>query len=215
MACPTFLPRDRARNEIGLSPENRVALFVGRFCREKAPERFVSLVARLVPEFPRLRGVMIGSGDTKPQLVDLAAALGVSDRLIFFETSKASAYMRAANLLVVPSRLEGFAYTMVEALAAGLPIVTYDVGGTDDLVVDGRTGYVVPQGDEGALAQRAGEILSSPDRQEKMAKAARDAFPRFELDAMLERIASVYDSLRASRSFGRAGLTDAVRRPSA
>jgi len=214
MARPDFLPRDRARAELGLAPDDQVALFVGRFCPQKAPERFVGLLSKLAPDRPRLRGVLIGGGDTKPELVDLAAALGVSDRLLFFETSKASAYMQAADLLVVPSRLEGFPYTMIEALAAGLPIVTYHVGGADDLVVNARTGYVVPQGDEGALALRVGEILGSPDLQSNMAKAARDVFPRFELETMLNQIAGVYGSLRPSLVHSRAGLANTVRRPS-
>ncbi len=212
MRCPEFLLGDRARIGIGLEPEHRVAMFIGRFCREKAPERFVSLIAALAPRFPELRGVLIGGGESKPEVVELAAALGVSDRLIFFETSRASTYMRAADLLVVPSRLEGFAYTMIEALAAGLPIVSYDVGGADDLVVDARTGYVVPQGDEGALAFRAGEIIDSPDLQSSMAKAARDVFERFELDTMLERIANVYGSLRKPLVHGTADMPNGTRR---
>ena len=132
-----------------------------------------------------------------PELVDLAAALRVSDRLIFFETSRASTYMRAADLLVMPSRLEGFAYTMIEALAAGLPIVTYNVGGADDLVIQAHTGYVVPQGDEGVLAQHAGEIIGNPSLQLNMAIAAQDHYQRFKLDAMLDHIAGVYSTLQA------------------
>lgn len=209
---PGFLSREQARREIGLRPEHRVALFVGRFCAQKAPERFVGLVAALAPRHPDLRGVLIGGGDAKGALVEMAAALGIPDRLLFFETAKAAAYMRAADLLVVPSRYEGFAYTMIEALAAGLPIVSYDVGGADDLLLDARTGYVVPQGDDGALALGAGEILGDPDLRRQMAKAAQERFQRFDLPTMLDGIAKVYDGLRTPLAQAGGDLAEATGR---
>lgn len=200
MLAPDFLPRERARAEIDLGPDDQVALFVGRFCHQKAPERFVNLIARLAEERPNLRGVMIGSGEDKPALVAQVEALDIADRLKFLETSRASAYMTAADLLVVPSRYEGFAYTMIEALAAGLPIVTYDVGGADDLVVRAHNGHVVPQGDKEALACRCAEVLDSAEIRSRMAEAARERFRQFDLDTMLDRISGVYEALRARQA---------------
>ncbi len=212
MAPPNFLSRELAREKIGLGPKDRVAFFVGRFCHQKAPERFIGLIAALAPQHPDLRGVLIGNGDSKQELIERAAALGVSDRLVFFETANASAHMQAADLLVVPSRYEGFAYTMIEALAAGLPIVSYDVGGADDLVFGARTGYVVAQGEEHALAFRAGDIIGDPEMQSKMAKAARERFQRFDLATMLDRITVVYERLRERQvELGR-GSTEASTR---
>lgn len=196
MVRPALLPRDQVRSELGLKPEDQVALFVGRFCHQKAPERFLRLVATLAPQHPELRGVLIGGGDSKPKLIELATVENISDRVVFFDTPKASAYMQAADLLVVPSRYEGFAYSMIEGLAAGLPMVTYDIGGADDLVVEGQTGYIVPQDEEAALFDRAGAIIGTPELQSGMAKAAREHFQRFELATMINRIASVYDSLQ-------------------
>ncbi len=194
IARPTFLSRDRARIDIGLRPEHQVALFVGRFCHPKAPERFVSLVAALAPKCPDLRGVLIGGGELKLELVELAAALGVLDRILFFETAKASAYMQAADLLVVPSRYEGFPYAMLEALAAGLPIVTYDVGGALEVVKPGVNGFVIAQGNAGMLAIRTADILNRADLRAAMSTAAREMFRAFSLRSMVDRTFAVYSS---------------------
>ena len=210
MLPPGFLPREQARREIGLGTEHRVALFVGRFCPQKAPERFVALISNLALGRPTLRGVMIGGGPTKQALIDRTAALEISDRVVFFESTKASSYMRAADLLVVPSRYEGFPYTMIEALAAGLPIITYDVGGADDLVVRAHNGYVVPQDDKSALAFRCAEVLDDAKVRSGMAEAARDRFRLFDLDTMLDRIAGVYAGLQADRLATRQGVAKAA-----
>ncbi|MDJ0944223.1 MAG: glycosyltransferase [Kiloniellales bacterium] len=206
LAAPDLLPRACARAELGLGPEHRVALFVGRFCHAKAPERFLDLLAALAPERPDLRGVVIGGGERRPALVARAAALGLTDRLVFFETARAAAYMPAADLLLVPSRYEGFAYTMIEALAAGLPIVTYEVGGADDLVLRAHNGHIVPQGDAAGLAFRAAEILDEPAVGARMSAAARERYRLFQPAEMLDRIARVYERLRprpAGRAAGR------------
>lgn len=192
MKRPALLSREDARKEIGLSPNCCAALFVGRFCHQKAPERFIDLITDLFQDRPKLNGVMIGGSEGKSALIARATKLGILGRLIFFQTTKAAAYMQAADLLIIPSRYEGFAYTMIEALAAGLPIVTYDVGGASDIVKCGVNGYVVSQGDTVTFAMRTAELLDRADLRAAMATAARERFFIFSLQSMTDRIASVY-----------------------
>ena len=200
VAVPAFLPRQDARHHLGLRTDDEVLLFVGRFCRQKAPERFIKLVAELAPTRPKLRGVLIGSGEQEADLFALARTLGIDKRLVFFRSPRAASLMRAAEALIVPSRYEGFAYTMLEALAAGLPIVTYDVGGAKDMIVEGVDGHIVPQGDAVALADFTGRVLENPDVRIEMAKAAEARFGLFRQDQMLSRLADLYDRVLVEQS---------------
>ena len=113
------------------------------------------------------------------------------------ETGAAAAYMKAADLLVVPSRHEGLSYSMVEGMAAGLPVLSFDVAGTSMAIVQGESGYVVPQGNEFQLALSAGAMIDSPRLRASMAAAARARFALFDLDAMIDRTIGVYERVRA------------------
>ena len=192
MAEPAFLARAQARAELDLPAGAEVVLFVGRFVHAKSPERFLRLVAALAAARPALFGVLIGSGAAKGQLSRQAQDLGIFERLRFFETNRASAYMKAADLLVVPSRYEGLAYTMIESLAAGLPLVAFDVPGSASVVRQGETGFVVPQGDEAALAHHAARLLDDPAGRSRLSVAARWHFGNFRLGTMIDRTQELY-----------------------
>ncbi len=193
IAEPAFIDRNEARRQIGLSETDDVALFVGRFVYAKSPERFISAMARIAPKRPSFKAVLIGSGDEKPALVEMSRQLGIGDHVVFFETANAAAYMAAADLLVIPSRYEGLSYTMIEALAAGLPIVTFDVSGASELVDHRHSGYIVPQGNEDLLAKRVDRLIEDRDLRSRMAVASRQRFHKFSLESMIGMTNSVYD----------------------
>ena len=190
---PDFIDREEARRQIGLSVTDNVALFVGRFVYAKSPERFISVMTRIALDRPNFKAVLIGSGEEKPALVEMSQQLGVGDQFVFFETTNAAAYMRAADVLVVPSRYEGLSYTMIEALAAGLPIVTFDVSGSEDLVDHRHSGYIVPQGNEDLMAKRVAKLIEDDDLRASMTDASRQRFGQFSLDSMVVMTNSVYD----------------------
>ena len=195
VAPPDFLARAQARAKLGLSPEADVALFAGPFVRAKGPSRFLQLIGRLAKERPRLQAAMLGGGGTAA-LLDQANELGIADRLKILETDRPADYMKAADLLVLPSRHEGLSYTMIEGIAAGLPILSYDVAGTSMAIVQGESGYVVPQGNAFQLAMSAGAMIDSPRLRASMAAAAKARFALFDLDAMIDRTISVYEAVR-------------------
>lgn len=196
LAMPDFFTRARARRALGLSPKADVALFAGDFVQAKGPERFLRLIGQLAEQRPQLQAAMIGRGDTSP-LLHQAAELGIADRLKVFETDAPAGYMKAADLLVLPSRHEGLSYSMIEGIAAGLPILSFDVAGTSMAIIQGESGYVVPQGNEFQLAMSAAAMIDSPPLRASMAAAARARFSLFDLDAMIDRTIGVYERVRA------------------
>lgn len=205
LAMPDFIERWRARAELGLSPDADVALFAGRFVEAKGPERFLRLIGQLAQDRPRLQAAMIGTGDTA-ELRRQAGELGIAERLKILQSDAAAGYMKAADLLVLPSRHEGLSYTMIEGIAAGLPILSFDVAGTSMAIVQGESGYVVPQGNEFQLAMSAGAMIDSPPLRASMAAAARARFALFDFDAMIDRTIGVYERVRAPVSFATCGL---------
>lgn len=107
-------------------------------------------------------------------------------------------HLAGADLFVLPSRSEGFSNAIIEAMAASLPVVATDVGGNAEAVQSGRTGLIVPPEDAEALAQAMLTLLSDPQKASDMGAAGRKMVAeRFTVDAMMNRIVGVYDSLLA------------------
>jgi glycosyltransferase involved in cell wall biosynthesis len=104
--------------------------------------------------------------------------------------------LRASDLFVHPSREEGFSNAILEAMAAGLPVVACDVGGNPEAVTDGETGRMVPSRDAAAFASAIAEFLADPEKRKAMGEAGRRrAIERFSLDRMVGEMESLYESL--------------------
>jgi glycosyltransferase involved in cell wall biosynthesis len=97
------------------------------------------------------------------------------------------------DLFVLSSRREGLPNSILEAMAVGLPVVTTDVAGTGELVLDGHTGYVVPQGDVERLAQAMVTLVADQKLRQRMAQAGRERIERaFSFTQRLQRIEELY-----------------------
>jgi glycosyltransferase involved in cell wall biosynthesis len=104
--------------------------------------------------------------------------------------------LRGAEVFVHPSLAEAFPYAILEAMAAGIPIVASNVGGIGEAVIDGQSATLVPPGQSGALGQALVAALDDPARQAEIAQAARTRFERyFTFETMLDRLISVYAQL--------------------
>ena len=102
----------------------------------------------------------------------------------------------ALDIFVLPSRSEGLSNTILEAMAAGLPVVATNVGGADELVTDGLTGLLVPRADSTALANALGALATDPSRRGVMGRAARDrAVHEFSVDRMVTQYGNLYSRL--------------------
>jgi glycosyltransferase involved in cell wall biosynthesis len=140
-------------------------LYLGRVKKYKGLDVLIQTVALLKDRFPRVRLEVAGSGDDVPRLSEIAATLGVSDRVKFLgrvtEAEKISLYKR--SMVALNSSLkEGWGLTSIEANGCGTPVVASDVPGLCDSVKDGETGFLVPFGDASAMADRVGRILGNP-----------------------------------------------------
>jgi glycosyltransferase involved in cell wall biosynthesis len=147
------------------------------------------------------RFVIAGAGAERARLESQAAALGVHERVQFLgHRADVPALLAAADAFVLPSLFEGTPLALLEAMAAGKPIVTSAIPGTDEIVTDGETGLLVRAGNSDALADALRRIVAEPELRARLGAAARRrAETEHSAVASTRRIAVVYDEVLRER----------------
>lgn len=192
--------RRRTRARLGLPPEGRVLLFVGRLTPQKRPLDLVRAFARLAPAEPDARLVLCGEGELRAPLERAIAALGLAGQVELRGAVEGVAdYYRAADAFALPSAAEGAPNSLLEAMASGLACVATPVGAVPELIEPERSGLLVPVGDEDALAQ-ALRALADPGRRARLGAAARArALAELSLEAVALRYAELFRAALAER----------------
>lgn len=198
---------DETPGDLGLATEAPRALFVGSIVRRKGVDVLLEAWRRVTEKLPKARlylaGPMGGGGtDDASEFVRACRGLverhsmGDNVRFLGRQRSMAPLY-RVVHTVLFPSRREGFPNVLLEAMASGTPPVTARIpGSTDVSVQDGRTGYVVPQEDPEALADRALTLLRDADTRRRMARAARTrAVERYALPTIADEHVKLYRRL--------------------
>lgn len=148
-----------------LPAESLVMLGIMRFTREKNPDGFIRVAARLIAEFPTLFVILIGDGEMRGELTQLATSLQILDRIILpGKIDEPAPYLAQANCLLGPSHIEGFPNVVLEAQQYGLPLVCSNAGGTAEALSPLLTNCLVPPGDENAMYNKLRDYLRSPEQ---------------------------------------------------
>lgn len=191
------LPRDDARRALGLPLDAFVVGWVGRLSAEKGPDVFTRALPPL-RDLP-LQAAVLGDGVERARLVELAARLGVAPRMRWHGAVPDAAHLfRAFDVLVNSSRMEGTPIVLLEAMAAGTPIVATRVGGVPDLVGDGEA-LLVPSEDAGSLAAAIRDVRDRPDAAAARAASARERLHReLSVGPWVDAYQQVYGAARAA-----------------
>ncbi len=188
------------RDELNLRQAFPVIGYVGRIMPEKDLETWLRAAALVAKQYPHARFVLVGEGKdgiTLGQLKQLAAELGIADRTYFpgYRSDLLPVYA-AFDLFVLSSRREGLPNSILEAMAMGLPVVTTDVGGAKEIVVDGQTGYVLPQGDVEGIARGLMALAENGSSRQRMSMAGRMRVEReFSFSIRLRLIEALYEKI--------------------
>jgi glycosyltransferase involved in cell wall biosynthesis len=175
-----------------------VALCVSNFYSYKGHEELVEAAARVVLVVPNIIFLLVGRDSGTMEATRARVRERGIEGSVRFVGSRTDVpdLLRASDLFVHPSREEGFSNAILEAMAAGLPVVACDVGGNPEAVVDGETGRLVPSRNAAAFASAVAELLADPEKRKAMGEAGRfRATERFSLDRMVGEMESLYDSL--------------------
>jgi len=160
-------------------PKGPVILSVGRWLaseRYKGMDTLILALPRLLLQWPNLQLAMVGSGDDRAWLENLARENGVRLHVHFLADlayEQLSACYAACDIFALPSRGEGFGFVYLEAMARAKPVIGGAHGGAPEVILDGETGYLVHHGDTGQLAASLDALLSDPDLARRMGERGR------------------------------------------
>lgn len=185
--------REPWRREHGFSGDDFLVASVARLEPQKNPEALIGAFARSLSGFPGSHLLMAGDGSLGDSARRAAQSRGVAGRVHFLGAcADVAALLAASDLFALASRWEGSPLTILEAMAARLPVVATAVGGVPELVEDGVTGVLVPSGDEEALGGALASLAHQPERRRAMAEAAGARVARFSVEAMVQAYAELF-----------------------
>ncbi len=192
------LPRGTLRREANWSSDSRVVGIVGRLVAIKDVDTFIDAAALLASRTTDIRFAVVGDGEERTRLEARAVAI-LGDRIHFFGWRKDTAAVFGDLDMVVNTSLnEGTPVALIEALAAGRPVVASAVGGTPDLLDGGRFGTLVPARSPAGLAKAIGEALDASENSLRMTAEGRAAvLKRYSLARLLDDMAALYRELLA------------------
>ena len=174
-------------------------LFIGEVRALKGPDVFIEALAALAAEGRPATAWMVGQGPERAEMEALAAAKGLGDRLAFRDPMPARQAFALARTVVIPSRAESMPYIVLEAVAAGRPIVTTRVGGIPE-IFGPEAGRLIPPGDAAALTAAMREQLAGAQGALAVAEGLREQIRAgFSLEAMAAAIDGVYRSVTITR----------------
>lgn len=203
---PNFVDLDRFRPKPSDDIRRKLGA-EGRFVVTHVSNyRPVKRVPDVVTGFANLRSkteailVLVGDGPELDPAVELAEELGVREDLrILGKMTDLEKILQASDLFFLPSRAESFGLAALEAQACGVPVIGYRAGGLPEVVVDGESGVLCPEGQDVCLGGIAADILGDPDRHAAMCRAARRNAERFALQPILERYENALRCLVSGR----------------
>ncbi len=191
------------RAELGVPRDALVVGTVGNLRPIKGHRYLLQAALAVTRELPSARFLLIGAEepDTGHTLREYCHDAGLEQHVIFLGRRRdVPRLLPAMDIFCLPSLSEGMSRSLLEAMAAGLPVAATAVGGNREVVLDGETGYLVPPEDPQALARALLSLARDSERRREMGEAARLRVRRhFDVTAMLERYANLYHSLLGSR----------------
>lgn len=191
--------RAAARAALGLPPHALVVAHVAAFRPEKGHDVLLRAAARVVAGEPRAVFLLVGDGPTRAQVERAAHAAGLGAQVRFLgQRRDVPEILAASDLLTLTSRdrVETFPNCVLEGMASALPAVCTDVGSLREMVEDGQTGFLVPEGDDAALAERMLRLLGNETlRLEFGARARSQTAARFSSRRMVEAREALFERL--------------------
>jgi glycosyltransferase involved in cell wall biosynthesis len=184
---------DEVRRELGLETSHHVMTMVGTFKRQKGHEYLIDALRVVAAEHPELQVLLVGDGELLEDTRGRAADAGLSCVHFLGSRRDVDRLLAASDSFVLPSLWEGLPVALVEATAAGLPVIATDVSGSRKVVADGATGWLVPPGDPKALADAIDALLTDPARASAMGRAGRRrARERFSAANQADQLAALF-----------------------
>jgi len=185
------------RHELRIPETSRVLLSAGRLIPQKRQEDYIGACARLAGDFGDLHFLLAGDGPLRGALEALVAKTSLDERFHFLGVrDDLPELMSLATVFCLSSVYEGLSNVLMEAACLGVPVVATQASGNDEIIEDGRSGYLTPLRDQAALADRIAQLLNDPDQLREIGRnGRRRARERFSIARMVAEYEDAYLSL--------------------
>ena len=183
------------RGKLGLDKTAEIILFVGRLYPVKGLKYLIEAMKIISHEDSRANLVLVGGGDERRYLQKIVREFGLTECVFFIgqiPNSKIPECTLAADIFVLPSISEGFPNVILEAMAAGLPIVTTNVRGLPEIVKDGENGFVVEPQNSAQLAEKISLILSDKELRRKISANNKRRARQYSWETVVEKLEKIY-----------------------
>ena len=186
-----------AKTPFKIENEDRILMTVGRLHKQKGHCYLIQAVSKVRKEFPKVKLLITGEGEEENNLKKLVKALDLTNEVVFAGLrSDIEGILPMAELFILPSLWEGLPNALLEAMAAGKPVVATKVGGIPEIVVHGETGILIPPRDTDALAIAIIDLLQNRLKAKDMGEAGRiRAGKCFSIYKMIEKTENLYQEL--------------------
>jgi len=197
------VPRSEVRRSLGLEDHHVAVGTIARLFHLKGHDDLLDLAPDLCAKFPNLRFLWIGDGLLREPFEQRMKAMNLRDRFILtglVPPEKVPELTNAMDILVHSSRREGLARALPQGALAGKPVITYDIDGNREGLIDGQTGFLLPPFDKGKLAESLTKLMSDPGLPESMGRRGREfALGRFGADVMVKALDDLYRDIVPAR----------------
>lgn len=188
--APNWADREELRKRYGIENDEVVVGWISRFLPAKDPDLAIETFAEVAANNSHARFLMAGEGDLWDDAKEYAASLGLQNRLTFVGTVRPAEFFPALDIQFLSSLQEGLPYVLVEALFAGLPIVSTRVGGTHEIVRN--NGRVSNERDASELSDLLIDLINQPALRERMGEESLLLSKKFTIDSMVDSLVSLY-----------------------
>jgi glycosyltransferase involved in cell wall biosynthesis len=193
--------RDKSRRALGFAPEELVIGTIARLSPLKGHEFLVRAAPSIVAAWPQARFLLVGDGPLRERITSQVAAAGLSDRFKFVglvAPERIPALIAAMDVVVHVSLREGLARVLVQSLLVGRPVISYDVDGAREVVLDGETGFLLAPKSIDELVGAVGRLAADSELPARMGSTGRRLFAdRFRHERMVDDLHRLYERLLA------------------
>lgn len=193
------VPRDEVRKQLGLADDDIAVGTIARLFELKGHDDLLDLAPELCARFPKLKFLWVGDGLLRPAFERRIAEMKLTDRFILtglVPPTRIPELVNAMDIVAHPSRREGLARALPQGSLAGKPVVTYDIDGAKEGVLDGQTGFVLPPFDKRQLGDCIAVLLEDAELRRTFGETGRAfALSRFDAKIMVAALEKVYRDL--------------------
>jgi glycosyltransferase involved in cell wall biosynthesis len=187
----------KVRQELGLPPDRPVVGLVARLDHRAKGHLELLEALSILKDRHTIHALMVGGGRRQEEMQQLAVSLGLGEVVHFLGNRRDVPDLLAAmDIFVLPSHSEGVSLAVLEAMAAGLPVIVSEVGGLPEIVQQGETGLLIPPKDPEALAQSLARVLEDPGLAQSLGQKAREHVQeKYSLERLAQEVNAAYDEL--------------------